>query len=278
VFGGTGSVGSLIVEHLMTQDPYSIRVFCNNENELWEAKQKWDKMFIDEWQSRKLRYLLGDIRNVDRVKRALKGVDFVFNCAAIKHVPFAEYNPMEAVDVNIKGLENVIDGCVNNKVKKLLHISTDKAVEPTTIMGASKMIGERLLQERWKQNPTIQITCVRSGNIWNSRGSLIRLVEEYKKTSEPIPITDKKMRRYFIQPEALLQFIMLAFKEGKNGEIWVPKLQEISIIEAIRKGVPEDYPLIEIGIRKGEKLSEKLISETEINIKEFDTYWVIENE
>ena len=234
-------------------------------------------MFVDYQFKNKLRYIYGDIRDLDRVRRALKGVDYCFNCAAMKHVPYCEYNPLEAVKTNIIGLDNVIEGCIEHDVKKLLHVSTDKSCEPICVMGATKMIGEKLLQMRWQQNPNNQMVCVRSGNIWNSRGSLMKLVEECKKTNKPVPITDKRMRRYFIQPEELIEFIILAFKEGKNGEIWIPKLKEISIMDAIHEGVPDDYPLIEIGIRKGEKLEEKLISECE-NVIEKEKYWIIESD
>jgi len=277
VFGGTGTVGSLIVNELMKHDPYSVRIVCNNENELWEANQSMTKRYSDNKQFKKLRYLHGDIRDLERVRRALKEVDYCFNCAAMKHVPYCEYNPLEAVKTNILGLDNVIEGCVENGVKKLLHISTDKAVEPTCVMGNTKAIGEKLLRMRWQQNPTTQMVIVRSGNIWNSRGSIMKLVDECKKQEKPVPITDKRMMRFFITPEELITFIMKAFKEGKNGETWIPKLEEVSILDVIRNGLPENYPLVEVGRREGEKLREKLYSEAE-EIKEFEFYWIIENE
>jgi UDP-N-acetylglucosamine 4,6-dehydratase len=269
VFGGTGTVGSLIVEYLRTQSPKSIRVFSNDENSLWEKQQ--------EWKHDGLRYLLGDIRDFERVKRALKGVDYVFNCAAVKHVPFAEYNPMEAVNVNIHGLSNIIEACIIQKVKKLLHISTDKACEPSTCMGATKMIGERLIQMRWAQNPEMDMVCVRSGNIWNSRGSIIPLIKEYKKQQLPFPLTDLDMKRYFIEPDKLLKFIMLVFENGKKGEIWIPKLKEVKITDLIKGMYEKEGSFKIVGRRKGEKLREKLFSETEINIKEYETYWIIES-
>ena len=271
VFGGTGTIGSLIVEYLLTKNPETIRVFSNDENSLWECQQKWK-----EYQYH-LRYLIGDIRNLERVKRALKGVDCVFNCAAIKHVPFAEYNPREAVDVNIIGLDNIIEGCRVHKIKKLLHISTDKAVEPTTTMGMTKGISERIVQTRWTQNPEIQMVIVRLGNVYGSRGSVIPLVREQKAKGQPITITNPDMNRFFMQPEEVTDFIMKAFEKGKDGEIWVPRLKESKLIDVIRKEVG-DCPMTIIGNRKGEKLNEKLLNDYEKSMALIiQDAWVIKN-
>lgn len=272
VFGGTGTIGSLIVEYLLNQNPYSIRVFCNDENSLWEKQQ--------EWNNEKIRYLLGDIRDLDRVRRALFNVDYVFNCAAIKHVPFAEYNPLEAVQTNIIGLDNIITASIENKVKKLLHMSTDKAINPSCVMGASKMISERLLQIRWAQHPNIQMICVRSGNVLDSRGSFTQIINILKENNVPIKITDLEMTRFFIKQNEIVDFIIKAFKEGINGEIWVPILKETKIIDLIHEIVGDDYPIEVIGVRKGEKLHEKLLSNYEESIvnKESKYMWIIRNE
>jgi len=272
VFGGTGTIGSLIVEYLATQKPYAIRIFCNVENELHESQQKWGVKVP-------FRYLLGDIRNLERVKQSLKGVDYVFNAAAIKHVPIAEYNPREAVDTNIIGLDNIIEGCRVHGIKKLLHISTDKAVEPTTLMGATKMISERLIQIRWAQNPKIQMVVVRLGNVYGSRGSVIPLVREQKAKGLSITITNPDMNRFFMMPEDVIKFIMNAFSEGGKGDIWVPKLKESKLIDIIEKEVGKNCNLTIIGNRKGEKLHEKLISDYEksnISIN-YNDKWVIRN-
>lgn len=271
VFGGTGTIGSLIVEHLKTLKPYSIRVFSNDENSLWECQQKWGNS--------NMRYLLGDIRNLERVRVALKGVDYVFNCAAVKHVPFAEYNPLEAVTTNILGLENIINASIEKGVKKLLHISTDKAVEPTCIMGATKFISERLIQVRWSQNVNIGMICVRLGNVWNSRGSILPLVQECKKQQKPIPITSLEMTRYFIQPEELVKFVFEVFEKGFKGEIFIPKLKVVNIKDIIFGEVGISYPYEIIGLRKGEKLTEKLLTDEELrNAEECEKYWIIRHE
>jgi len=272
VFGGTGTIGSLIVEYLQTQNPAVIRVFANSENSIWEAQRKWS-MYLN------IRYLVGDIRNLERVRTALKDIDYVFNAAAMKHVPFCEYNPIEAVETNVLGLNNVITACIERKVKKLLHVSTDKAVSPSTLMGATKMIGERLIQIRWSQNPTIQMVAVRLGNVWNSRGSIIPIIDECKKQQKPVPITDLSMTRFFMQPEEVIKFIIEAFENGGKGEIYVPKLKLVNLLEIIRGRVGISYPYEVIGIRRGEKLSEELISQEELRFaSEYNDKWIIKHE
>lgn len=270
VFGGTGTIGSFIVEALQPYEPHSIRVFCNDENSLWECEQKWG--------DGNLRYLLGDIRDFRRVKRAVKDVDYVFNCAAIKHVPFAEYNPMEAVDVNIHGLENIIEACIHYDIKKLLHISTDKAVEPNCCMGMTKGIGERLCQIRDNnkgQSKTL-ISCIRLGNVWGSRGSIIPLLQKWKEQNLPMKITDKRMERYFIKPKRLQEFIFKVFEIMEGGEIFVPKLKSYKIMDVIKLINYNNLEIEEIGIRKGEKLKEKLLSDSELEeANDLGTMWVI---
>ena len=271
VFGGTGTVGSLIVEYLQQFSPKVLRIFSNDENSLWEAQQKWG----DDG----MRYIIGDIREYERVKRSLKDVDYVFNCAAIKHVPFAEYNPIEVVKTNIFGLDNIINASVEQKIKKILHISTDKAVEPSTNMGATKMIGERLVQARYMQNPTIDMVITRFGNVWGSRGSIVQIIREQKRLGKPITITDPNMTRYFMQENEVIDLIFTAFVEGHNGDVWVPKLSPVLLSEVIKKEVGENYSYQIIGARKAEKISEKLLFDHEIpNIIDIEKYWIIPND
>lgn len=266
VFGGTGTIGSAIVEYLLKTDIKTIRIFSNDENSLWETQQKFG--------NHKIRYLLGDIRNLERIKRSLKGVNYVFNCAAIKHVPFAEYNPMEAVGVNIKGLSNIIDGCVYNDVEKLLHISTDKVCYASSVMGATKLIGESLLQMRSAQNPEVDMVCVRSGNVYNSRGSIIPYINECIRMRKNVNITDIKMERYFISIKNLITFIMKTFTEGNHGDIWIPKLKSTKIIDLI-----SDLPYTIIGRKKGEKLKEFLFTNEEsLNLITKKDCYIIKNE
>ncbi|MHA1641609.1 MAG: SDR family NAD(P)-dependent oxidoreductase, partial [Promethearchaeota archaeon] len=194
VTGGTGSIGSEIVSQLLKFNPKTIRVLSNSENELWETKLKFKDSV------RKLRFLLGDVRNFERINRAAQNADYIFNAAAIKHVPISEYNPMEAIDVNIHGLENLIEAAFKNNVKKLIHISTDKAVVPTTVMGATKMLGERLCisRELAKGSYSTEISCVRFGNVLGSRGSIVPLIKEQINNGNSVTLTDDKMRRFFM--------------------------------------------------------------------------------
>jgi len=283
VFGGTGTIGSIIIEHLRKFSPKTIRVFSNDENSLWECQQKWKftefKEFHEWDKEKRIRYLLGDIRNYNRVYVALRDIDYVFNCAAVKHVPFAEYNPLEAVNINIHGLENIIKASVERGVEKLLHISTDKAVEATTLMGATKFIGELIVQVRWTQNPNVGMIIVRLGNVWDSRGSIIQLIKECEKSQKPIPITHPDMTRYFMTPIEVQDFILKAFREGYKGDIFVPKLKIVKLMDIIHGQVGIEYPSEIIGIRKGEKLNEKLLTEEELsNCEEHETYWIIKND
>jgi len=272
VFGGTGTIGSLIVERLLLgYEPKSVRIFSNDENSLWEARQRW-KNFEN------VRFLLGDIRDYERVKRGIRGCDYVFSCAAVKHVPFCEYNPLEAVCVNVIGLNNILNACVEYRIKKVLHISTDKAVEPTTVMGATKMIGERLIQIRWNQAPFIGMVCVRLGNVWGSRGSFIELLKKYKDKKKPIPLTSYRMKRYFMREKECANFIFKAFEEGGKGEIFVPKLKEYKIIDIIYEILGKDYPINIVGKRKGEKFEEQLLTSEELkDAEEHDGYFIIPN-
>lgn len=274
VFGGTGTIGNLIVEYLLNIEnrPEVIRIFCNDENSLWEARNLHGINGV--------RYLLGDIRDYERVKTALKGIDYVFNCAAIKHVPFAEYNPFEAVLTNIFGTNNILRASVEMKVKKLLHISTDKAVEPTTIMGCTKMISERISQMCWAQNPDIDIVVVRLGNVLYSRGSIIPLAKKLKSEGKSISLTDENMERYFMTPLETINFIMMAFKDGHEGEIWVPKLKPQRLMDVITQEIGNDCVINITGCRRGEKIHEKLLFDYEIRLADgmHREYWIIKND
>lgn len=273
VFGGTGTLGSLIVEYLITQNPSVIRIFNLSEHSSVKKRQKWGY-----GEKNNIRYLIGDIRNYERCKLALKDIDYVFNCAAIKHVDVAEYNPMVAITTNVNGLKNIINACIEQKVKKLLQISTDKACEPTSLMGATKMLGERLIQIRWSQNPEVDMICVRLGNILNSRGSILPKVRKQKAKGKPITITNPDMERFFMTQKEAIKFIINAFINGKNGEIWVPKLKETNLMDLIEKEIGKCSIEI-IGNRKGEKLRERMISDHEIMIADCTKrdMWIIRN-
>lgn len=271
VLGGTGSIGNEIISQVLKFNPKTIRVLSNSENELWETKLKFENFVL------KLRFLLGDIRNYQRVERAVQGTDYVFNAAAIKHVPLAEYNPIEAVNVNIHGVENVIEACFKNKVKRLIHISTDKAVNPTTVMGATKMLGERLcvLRNSAKGNIQTKISCVRFGNVLGSRGSLIPLIKEQIENGNFVTLTHEKMSRFFLSISQAVDLILKSTLIAEGGEIFVLKMPTILIKDLIEIIIadycpiigkdPKDIKIKIIGARLGEKLDEELISPIEFS-------------
>ena len=269
VIGGTGSIGSEIVRQLLELNPKTIRILSNSENELWETNHRFNNSI------KKLRFLLGDIRNFERVKRATKNVDYVFNAAAIKHVPISEYNPMEAINVNIFGLENIIEASFECKVKKLIHISTDKAVNPTTVMGATKMLGERLFisRELSKGTHSTILSCVRFGNVLGSRGSIIPLVKEQIKNGNVVTLTDVKMKRFFMSISEAAKLVLKSMILARGGEIFVLKMPTILIKDLIEVIIEDYCPIIGknpekikieiIGSRQGEKIEEELISPIE---------------
>jgi len=271
ITGGTGSIGCELVSQLLKLNPKTIRILSNSENELWETKI----MFQDF--TNKLRFLLGDIRDFERIKRASQNVDYIFNAAAIKHVPISEYNPMEAINVNIHGLENIIEVAFINGVKKLIHISTDKAVNPTTVMGATKMLGERLCisRELTKGNYTTSISCVRFGNVLGSRGSIVPLIKKQIKNGNSVTLTDEKMKRFFLSISQAVELVIKAAILARGGEIFVLKMPTIMIKDLIKVIIKEYCPLIgkdpssikikTIGPRVGEKLNEHLISPVEFS-------------
>ena len=269
VFGGTGSIGSEIVNQLLKFNPKTIRIFSNSENELWDTKLRF------EHNVNKLRFLLGDIRNFERVKRAVDGVDIIFNAAAIKHVPISEYNPIEAINVNIHGLENIIEAAFIYDVKKMIHISTDKAVNPTTVMGATKMLGERLAisRELAKGSHRTIISCVRFGNVLGTRGSIIPLIKEQMNKGDIVTLTNENMRRFFISVSQAVSLVLKATSLARGGEIFVLKMPTMMIEDLIEVLIEEYAPKIgkspdsikieTIGARLGEKLDEELISPIE---------------
>jgi UDP-N-acetylglucosamine 4,6-dehydratase len=266
ITGGTGSIGSEIVRSLLKYEPKSIRVFSNSENEIWETKQRFKK---DE---KKIRLLLGDVRNFERVKKAMDGVDLVFHAAAIKHVPISEYNPIEAVEVNVLGLQNVIEAAIQHGVKRLINISTDKAVNPSTVMGATKMIGERLCTSRQLSLGThpIIISSVRFGNVLGSRGSIIPLIKDMILKDETIQLTDKNMRRFFMSVQQATELVLKSMLIAQGAEIFVLKMPTMCIKDLFEVIVenyaskvgknPSSIKIEEVGIRPGEKIDEELIS------------------
>ena len=278
IFGGTGSIGTLITEKLLSDyDANEITLFCNNENELWESRNKFG---IGPYAFDNINLVFGDIRNKSAVKKVVENADFVFNCAALKHIGFCEQSPIDAVYTNLIGLQNIINACNKYEVDLMVQISTDKAVEPTSVMGATKLIGERMCRDEGCKKIIIRL-----GNVLGSRGSLIPQMEEYMKQERKcIYLTNPKMRRYFITQEDLGDFIMdvCSLKNNNQATIYIPKMKEYEIVKIVSKfleerGLKPDTEIVIFGEGEAEKLTEALFSQSEANlIQEYETMYVIE--
>ena len=272
VTGGTGSFGQKFVELLLkTQRPRAIRIYSRDEWKQVQMQARFDDS--------RLRFLIGDVRDRNRLYRALNGVDILIHAAALKQVPVAEYNPIEAVRTNIEGAVNVIDGAIDNGVPKVMALSTDKAVHPVNLYGATKLVAEKLLiQANSYSGPReTRFSVVRYGNVVGSRGSVVPVFREQSKGGA-LTITDERMTRFWITQEEAVRFILRCVDSMVGGEIFVPKIPSMRVTdlaEAIAPGAKRKVT----GIRPGEKLHEVLLTEEEaVHAREFDDHFVIEPE
>lgn len=272
--GGTGSFGQKFVEIMLKKyDPKVIRIFSRDELKQWEMQ----KRYAD---SKKLRFFIGDIRDKERLERAMDEVDIVIHAAAMKHVPICEYNPFEAVKTNVMGAQNIIEVAINQNVEKVLALSTDKAVSPNNLYGATKLCMEKLFVAAnyytGSKRRTV-MSCVRYGNVVGSRGSVIPLFKEQKKTGK-ITITHDCMTRFWITLEDGVEFVIKSLKEMKGGEVFIPKIPSMKIMDIANAIAPECEIEFQ-GIRPGEKVHECLITENESrHTLEYDDYFIIEPE
>ena len=274
ITGGTGSLGKSLTERLLTLDVDTIRIFSRNENKQITMASKF--------RDKRLRFFIGDIRDYDRLTRALEDIDIVFHTAALKHVPVVEYNPFEAVKTNIIGSQNVIDACLHENVDKAICIGTDKAVSPLNTYGATKLLMEKLFitanNYLNKKRHKTKFIALRYGNVLGSSGSVVpKFIEQIHK-KEKITITDPKMTRFSITMDEALDFILESTMIGKGSEIFVPKLRSYSITE-LKQALSEllgDTDQVITGIRTGEKIHEILINNDEIRYTwELDDKYVI---
>jgi len=272
ITGGCGSFGQKFTEIVLKKyNPKSIRIYDNREL----AEVEMERKFNDS----RLRFFIGDVRDQKRLSRAMNGVDIVVHAAALKHVPICEYNPIEAVKTNIDGAVSVIDAAIDNKVEKVMAISTDKAVYPVNLYGATKMVAEKLFVQAnfYSGGERPIFSCSRYGNVIGSSGSVAPLFLEQKKDGE-ITITDKKMTRFWITLEEGVKFVVDCVEKMKGGEIFIPKIPSMKIMDLAEVIAPSAKRKI-IGIRPGEKVNEVLLTEEEaLHTKEFDEYFVIEPE
>lgn len=269
VSGGAGSIGSAVVKKLVEFDVHSIRVLDNNEYALFKMKRSLENP--------KLRLLLGDIRDRERVEMAVDGVDIILHFAAVKNIEISEYNPIEAIKTNVDGTINLIEASLKSRPERFLYISSDKAVSYTSLYGATKFLGEKLTIWANKIQDRTLFSCARLGNVYESRGNVFELWDEQKARGEPLTLTHPDMRRFFMHLDEATHFIISAVEMMKGGEIFVPQMKEEQILELAKKLYGNNIKFI--GPRPGEKIREELMTPEERKIaKEENGIWVIRND
>jgi UDP-N-acetylglucosamine 4,6-dehydratase len=269
ITGGTGSFGKKLVERLLKDDEVKkVIVFSRDELKQFEMQSVYS--------SPKLRYFLGDVRDFQRLKQATDGVDVIIHAAALKQIPAAEYNPMEAIKTNIIGAENIVNAAIENGVERVVALSTDKAANPANLYGATKLCSDKLMVAGniLAGSRETRFAVVRYGNVLGSRGSVIPFFKE-QESNGSLPITDTKMTRFWLTIEEGVDFVLGSLKRMKGGEIFVPKIPSFKVIDVAQVVSPKT-PLRIIGIRPGEKLHEVMITEDDSNYTlEFDTFYAI---
>lgn len=273
VTGGTGSFGKKFVETVLTAYPEITRLVVYSRDELkqFEMAQEFS---ADKYPH--LRYFIGDVRDRDRLTRAMEGIDVVIHAAALKQVPAAEYNPMECIKTNVMGAQNVIDACLSSQVKQVVALSTDKAAAPINLYGATKLCSDKLFvaANNMKGHRDLKLSVVRYGNVMGSRGSVVPFFLQ-KRSSGVLPITDERMTRFNISLKEGVELVMRALEIQWGGEIFVPKIPSYRITDVAQAVGPNCRHEV-VGIRPGEKLHEEMVTETDaINTIEFKNYFVI---
>ena len=255
ITGGTGSLGKALITELLTNSS-ARRIAIYSRDELKQSQLKQE--FKD---SSRLRWFVGDIRDPDRLKRALHGVDYVIHAAALKQVDTGEYNPMEFIKTNVLGSQNVIEACIDTGVKKVIALSTDKASSPINLYGATKLTADKLFvaANNYSQAYGTSFSVVRYGNVMGSRGSVIPYFKQLANEQLPIPITDKRMTRFWISIQQAVDFVTESFDIMHGGELYVPRIPSMKLLDLVNAINPK-CKITEIGIRPGEKLHEEMIS------------------
>ena len=271
VTGGTGSFGKKFIEIMLKEyHPAKIIVFSRDE-------LKQHEMRINGYDDPSLRYFLGDIRDLDRLKRAFKDVDIVVHAAALKQVPACEYNPFEAIKTNILGSQNVIDAALDCGVKKVLAISTDKAVNPVNLYGVTKLGAEKLFiqSNAYAGGRETRFSCTRYGNVVGSRGSVVPVFLQQRHTGK-LTVTDERMTRFWISLEQGVRFVIRCIEQMHGGEVFVPKIPSMSVKD-LGAAIAPECEIVYSGIRPGEKLHEVLVSEDEArSTVELDDMFVVQ--
>jgi FlaA1/EpsC-like NDP-sugar epimerase len=280
ITGGTGSFGHQMIIELMQYKPKLIRIFSRDEDKQHNLKQE----FLEHPILDKIQFVIGDVRDYERMYSVTKDMDIIFHAAALKHVPSVEAHPYEAVKTNIMGAFNVVTAAVERKVDKVIAVSTDKAVKPVNAMGMTKALQEKLiLSDEITKDKTI-FCCVRYGNVLGSRGSVIPLWDKRLEQNKPLPITHQDMTRFMLTLSQAIDLVFYSLKFAKGGEIFVKKAPATKMVNLARayaelKTGKKNYPLEYIGIRAGEKIDEVLVSEEEMrHVSEKKDHFVINRE
>jgi UDP-N-acetylglucosamine 4,6-dehydratase (inverting) len=273
ITGGTGSFGNAFVSTVLHRFPDIERlvIFSRDELKQYEMAQRFDSKIYPQ-----IRFFLGDIRDQERLRRALDGIDTVIHAAALKHVPIAEYNPFEFVKTNIVGAQNLIEACLDTEVRRVIALSTDKAAAPINIYGATKLCSDKLFiaGNNVRGTRDLRLAVVRYGNVMGSRGSVIPLFLQ-RRASGVLPITDPAMTRFNISLQEGVDMVLWALENTQGGEIFVPKLPSYRILDLARAVGPDcDHPMV--GIRPGEKIHEEMITASDsFNTVDFGRYFAI---
>ena len=278
ITGGTGSLGKALAKKLLELDADIVRIFSRNENNQTTMESEFD--------DDRLRYFIGDVRDLPRLVKAMEDVDIVYHAAALKHVPVVEYNPFEAIKTNVLGSQNVIDACLHENIETVVCVGTDKAVSPLNTYGATKLLMEKLFvtasnytnRERHKT----KFIAIRYGNVLGSSGSVVPTLLKQIESGRNITITDPNMTRFNITMNQALDFIIRSSKKGNGGEVFIPKLKAYSLgilKEAILEVLEKDVKTELISVRPGEKYHESLISSEEIRntFEDKDDYVILED-
>ncbi|WP_022852172.1 UDP-N-acetylglucosamine 4,6-dehydratase (inverting) [Limisalsivibrio acetivorans] len=273
VTGGTGSFGKVFTRYILENcNPKKVIIYSRDEYKQYVMQEEFSSF------SGRMRFFIGDVRDRERMYRALDGVDVVVHAAALKQVPAAEYNPLEAIKTNIYGAQNIIDAAIDRNVDKVIALSTDKAVHPVNLYGATKLVSDKLFTSAnaYSGSKRTTFSVVRYGNVAGSRGSVIpffrRLVDS---GARELPITDFRMTRFWITLEQGVQMVIRAINESKGGEIYVAKIPSFRVTDLAEAMLPEAEQK-EIGIREGEKLHEEMITmEDSRTTYEYDNYFII---
>ncbi|MNB88213.1 UDP-N-acetylglucosamine 4,6-dehydratase [compost metagenome] len=283
IVGGTGTIGQSLLREILMDGPEVIRVFSRDEYKQFQLQQEYKEYS-------NIRYLIGDVRDYNRLERAMQDIDYVFHTAAMKHVPACEYNPFEAVQTNVLGTQNVIQAALSCDVKKVIFTSTDKAISPTNTYGASKLMAERLVaaaQYQAGSKPT-KFAAVRFGNVMGSRGSVIPLFQWQIEEKRKITVTCKEMTRFMMSLRQATELTLRAMELAQGGEIFVLKMPIVKLLDLANIVIdqtcnrldidPSSIVIEEIGLRPGEKMFEELMTEEESrNALETESMFIIRN-